>query len=251
MTGAVLNHLDLFAGIGGFSLGFERTGRIRTVALCEIDEYPRRVLAKHWPDVPIYPDVCTLTGEQLRADGFERIDVISGGFPCQDISLAGEGLGLYGDRSGLWREFARLIREIRPRFVVVENVAALLFRGLGDVLGDLASLGYDAEWHCLTAQAVGFPHIRDRVFITAYDSANRRQGDSARTFSEFSRIPWGENERMASDFFKRPDLHGPRLCAPNNGVSVRLAGIGNAVVPQLAEIIGRAILVAIDEGKFK
>ena len=122
--------LDLFSGIGGFSLGLERTGGFETVAFCEIEEYPRRVLAKRWPDVPCYEDVRTLTAERLAADGI-AVDVICGGFPCQDISTAGKGAGLAGERSGLWSEIARLVGELRPSYVIVENVSALLGRGLG------------------------------------------------------------------------------------------------------------------------
>src|SRR5437868_12864822 len=134
-----MNVLDLFSGIGGFSLGLERAG-MRTVAFCEIEPYARAVLRKHWPNVPCYDDVRTLTADRLNADGIVP-DVICGGFPCQDISVAGSGAGLDGARSGLWSEYARLIGEVRPRFVIVENVAALLARGLGRVLSDLAALG--------------------------------------------------------------------------------------------------------------
>lgn len=140
-----LRVLDLFSGIGGFSLGLERAGGFETVAFCEIEPYCRAVLTKHWPEIPIYEDVRKLTAANLAADGI-AVDVICGGFPCQDISLAGKGAGLAGERSGLWRDYARLIGELRPQFVIVENVAALLSRGLGDVLGDLAAIGYDAEW---------------------------------------------------------------------------------------------------------
>ena len=195
-----MNVLDLFSGIGGFSLGLERAG-MRTVAFCEIDPYCRAVLRRHWPDVPIYDDVRTLTAAQIMADangrrqrrplasdeidrpafqgngaafddartsGCTGIDVICGGFPCQDISVAGKGAGIGGERSGLWSEYARIIGEVRPRYVIVENVAALLGRGIERVLGDLAALGYDAEWHCIPASAVGAPHRRDRVWIVAH-----------------------------------------------------------------------------------
>jgi DNA (cytosine-5)-methyltransferase 1 len=168
--------LSLFAGIGGFDLGLERTGGFRTVALCERDAAAQRVLKKHWPEVPIYDDVCTLTGEQLAADGI-AVDVICGGFPCQDISTAGAGAGIEGERSGLWSEYARLIGELRPAYVIVENVSALLSRGLDKVLGDLAALGYDADWHCIPASAVGAPHRRDRIWIIAYPNHVLHSGE--------------------------------------------------------------------------
>lgn len=167
-----LKVLDLFSGLGGFSLGLERTGGFETVAFCEIDPFCRHVLAKHWPGVLIHDDIQTLSADWLAEMGAWP-DVICGGFPCQDLSYAGKGAGLAGERSGLWREYARLIGEIRPAFVVVENVAALLGRGLGDVLGDLAALGYDAEWHGIPASAIGAPHRRDRVWIVAYPSTQR------------------------------------------------------------------------------
>src|ERR1035437_5089521 len=132
-----LNVLDLFSGIGGFSLGLERAG-MRTVAFCEIEPYCRAVLRKHWPDVPIFEDVRTLAAADVPG-----VDLICGGFPCQDISLAGKGAGITGERSGLWGEYARLVGELRPRYVIVENVAALLGRGMARVLGDLSQIGYD------------------------------------------------------------------------------------------------------------
>jgi DNA (cytosine-5)-methyltransferase 1 len=210
-----LNVLDLFSGIGGFSIGLERAG-MRTVAFCEIEPFCRAVLAKHWPHVPCYDDIRTLTAARLAADGIISInpnangsgfqvegseqqaagpeqframgiDVICGGFPCQDISVAGRGAGIEGSRSGLWSEYARIIGELRPRYVIVENVAALLGRGLDRVLGDLAEIGFDAEWHCIPASAVGAPHRRDRLWLVAYPNGGRqRQRDAAkRPVSEF------------------------------------------------------------------
>lgn len=156
--------------VGPYS-GFE------TVAFCEIEEFPRRVLAKHWPDVPCYRDVRGLTGERLAADGI-AVDVICGGFPCQGVSIAGKGRGLADPRSGLWSEFARLIGELRPRYAIIENSPKLRARGMLTVLSDLDALGYDAEWHCIPAAHVGAPHRRDRIWIIAYRRSNALGADT-------------------------------------------------------------------------
>lgn len=195
---------SLFAGIGGFDLGFERAG-LRCVWQVEIDPYCRRVLEKHWPHVPRWDDVRTFTG-----DGYERPDVICGGFPCQDISNAGKRAGIEGERSGLWAEYARIIRLLRPRFVVVENVSALLVRGLGRVLGDLAACGYDAEWDCIPAAAVGAPHIRDRVFVVAYPA-----GGAGGPVGEA--VPGGGDREVARPASRRGARRpGGRSCPPND-----------------------------------
>jgi DNA (cytosine-5)-methyltransferase 1 len=236
--------LDLFSGIGGFSLGLERAG-FETVAFCEIDPAARVVLAKHWPGVPIYDDVRSLTAAGLRSAGIEP-DCIVGGFPCQDISLAGSGSGLAGERSGLWREYRRLIGELRPRYVVVENVAALLGRGLGTVLGDLAALGYDAEWHCIPASYVGARQLRDRVWVVAYPKRYGVQGWKTVTqaWCEQSR-----EEQLAGlvQPCAWPTVSGARDRGTGHGVPRgvhRNRQLGNAVVPQIPELIGRAILAA-------
>ena len=173
-----LRLLDLFSGIGGFSLGLERSGGFETVAFCEIEPYCRKVLARHWPQVPCYDDIRSLTGDTLRRDGI-AVDAICGGFPCQDLSYAGKRAGLEGARSGLWSEYARLIGELRPRVVIVENVPGLLSLGMGTVLGDLSALGYDAVWDCIPASAVGAPHRRDRVWLIASNADQNRQSISA------------------------------------------------------------------------
>ena len=159
--------LDLFAGIGGFSLGLDRTGGFETVAFCELDEKAQLVLKKHWPGVPVYGDVKELTVERLQSDGIVPT-VIAGGFPCQDISSAGKGKGIIGERSGLWSEMFRLIRDVRPAWAIIENVSVLRSRGLALVLQNLSEIGYCAEWHCIPASAVGAPHQRDRIWIVAY-----------------------------------------------------------------------------------
>ena len=241
-----LRVLDLFSGIGGFSLGLERTGGFETVAFCEIEPFPRKVLAKHWPNVPVYEDVRTLTAERLAADGV-GVDVICGGFPCQDVSVAGERSGLGGERSGLWFEYARIIGELRPRLVLVENVPGLLSLGMGRVLGDLAEIGYDAEWQSIPVAAVGLPHTRDRVWIVAYPREERAEGSRPATFPWLAGVPWGENVRRAAVIAKRPDLLAPTLCRGGDGIPDRVdrtGACGNAVSPLITELIGRAILAA-------
>jgi DNA (cytosine-5)-methyltransferase 1 len=167
--GGVMTFGSLFAGIGGMDLGLERAG-MRCAWQVEIDPYARRVLEKHWPDVRRWDDVRTFPPKPTED---WNVDLVCGGFPCQDISFAGKGAGLAGERSGLWHEFARVVRVLRPRYVLVENVAALLVRGLDAVLGTLVAGGYDAEWACIPAAALGAPHIRERVFILAHSECVR------------------------------------------------------------------------------
>jgi DNA (cytosine-5)-methyltransferase 1 len=161
---------SLFSGIGGLELGLEWAG-MRTLWQVEKSAYCRAQLAKHWPDVVRYADV-----KDVGSHNLAPVDIICGGFPCQDISYAGKGAGLTGHRSGLWSEFARIIGEMEPRYAIVENVPALLTRGIDQVLGTLADLGYDAEWRTISAADVGAPHLRKRLFIMAY--ANRERGRS-------------------------------------------------------------------------
>lgn len=194
----MLTVLDLFSGIGGFSLGLSQTGGFRTEAFCEIESYPQQVLKKHWPGVPIYDDIKELTSERLVRDGIPAIDVITGGFPCQDISVAGEQVGIEGSRSGLWGEYARLIGEIRPRYAVVENVSALLSgdRGqwFGAVLRDLARIGYDARWGCISAADCGALHLRNRVWVLAYPNRDDGgRGGSTEPSERNSRLELGSS----------------------------------------------------------
>jgi DNA (cytosine-5)-methyltransferase 1 len=160
-----MNVFDIFSGIGGFSIGLEAAS-MQTVAFCEINPFCRQILKKHWPSIPIFSDITVIDKEDLKA--LPRIDVIAGGFPCQDISVAGKQKGIAAKRSGLWKEFARLINEIRPKYAIIENVANLRSQGLISVLQDLWAIGYDAEWHCIPASALGAPHRRDRIWIIAH-----------------------------------------------------------------------------------
>jgi DNA (cytosine-5)-methyltransferase 1 len=257
---------SLFAGIGGIDLGLERAG-MRCEWQVEIDDYATRVLAKHWPNVPRYRDV-----RACGADNLSRVDLIAGGFPCQDISDAGQRRGLAGSRSGLWSEFARIIRELRPRYVLVENVAALLHRGVESVLGELAALGYDAEWQCIPAAAIGAPHLRNRLFIVAYADSQRQSQRSGNVAQKRRRAGDGREatlvypdrnttrrESQSTDEAAGRGLpylserfsggRGSWRIEPDvdrvaHGVPARvdrLRGLGNAVVPQAAEYVGRLI----------
>ena len=238
--------LDCFSGIGGFSLGLERAG-MTTVGFCEIEPFPRAVLKKHWPDVPCHDDITTRVFTEGEAD------VICGGFPCQDISNAGKRAGITGERSGLWRELVRAIRVVRPKYAIVENVAALLHRGMGVVLGDLAAGGYDAEWDCIPASAVGCFHERDRLWIVAYRSqvhgdawgvleACRSQRPPLESRRFYSCDVATRGQRKNARLEREPELARLVHGVPNR--THRLAALGNAVVPQIPELIGRAIMEA-------
>lgn len=240
-----MNNLDLFSGIGGFALGMEKAG-FKTAAFCEIEPYCQKVLAKHWPEVPIYDDVKELSADRLAKDGI-RIDTITGGFPCQDISVAGRKAGIKGERSGLWSEVARLIGELQPRYAIMENVTNLISgdrgRWFGRVLGDLAEIGYDAEWHCISASAIGAYHHRDRVWIIAYPQFKRsqRQGQLIKSIYSKAAKNW-ETGGLINAFQKRAL---PYVCREHDGISHtldRIKGLGNAIVPQIAEIIGGEIM---------
>lgn len=248
-----LRVLDLFSGIGGFSLGLERTGGFETVAFCEIEDYPRRVLAKHWPGVPIYDDVRTLTAERLAGDGIIP-DFIAAGFPCQDASVGqtqwGARTGIAGERTGLWSEVKRLAAELRPKGILLENVPGLLSAGFGQVLGDLAEIGFDAEWHCIPAAATGLPHLRDRLWIIAYPSSEGLQGHiEGRRIFEPTQAALALTGNDSARAWRLLDgtidglrgVHG----FPVKVDRCRVKALGNAVVPQIPELIGRAILAQV------
>ena len=253
---------SLFAGIGGIDLGLERAGMTCKWQV-EMDDYATRVLKKHWPDVPRYRDV-----RDVGAANLERVDLICGGFPCQDVSLAGKRAGLEGKRTTLWSEFARIIRELEPRWVLAENVPGLRSsdngRFFGNILRDLAESGYDAEWDCIPAAAVGAPHRRDRVFIMAYPQGDGKHHESkapvfgacfkealsrmghgrgtvgrrphASSSMAWNNSPWRDSGRPR---------YSPTMVGVANGVPSRvdrLRCLGNAVVPQVAELVGRMIM---------
>lgn len=245
------------------------------------------MLKKHWPKVKCYEDVTKLTAGQLATDGI-AVDVITGGFPCQDISVAGKQAGIgEGTRSGLWSECIRLVSELRPRYAIFENVANLLSgpserpgAWFSRILCDLAEVGYDAEWENIPASAVGAPHRRERVWIIAYsmqgnrsngtvtdearkwftrgypnnplssgvtanDGEERVQGCGTKQVSGLTAFSWCKDVRRVEDYFNRHDLPEPLVRRYGDGIPNgvdRIAACGNAVVPQIPELIGHAII---------
>lgn len=224
----------LFSGIGGLELGLERAG-MKTCWQVEIDPYCQRVLAKHWPDVPRYGDIKEVDPREL-----ERVDVICGGFPCQPVSKAGQHRA-EADERWIWPEFARIVRGVRPRYVVIENVPGLLTasggRAAQAVLGDLAELGFDAEWACIPAAAVGAPHLRYRVLLVAYPNDSGLQGpEPAERRFVFARSGLPTRREWPTE----PSVGRVAYGVPSR--VDRLRAIGNAVVPQVAEWVGHQIV---------
>jgi DNA (cytosine-5)-methyltransferase 1 len=263
-----LRIIDTFSGIGGFSLAARWLGGFQTVQFVEWEPYCQRILSQHFPNTPIHGDITTFFPERGAAD------VICGGFPCQDISTAGKQAGIkQGTRSGLFYELIRVVRLVRPQFVVLENVAAILANGLDTVLGELAEAGFDAEWACIPASAVGACHQRDRWWLVAYpqgqqchgrgfanpegqtraaaklgdsygpDAPNahcqRQQEQQPSAFSSGSGWScWSNAPRQLNPDW-RSYLSQPVLCRGDDGLSGRvdrLKALGNAVVPQVAMI---------------
>ncbi|MEK0313720.1 DNA cytosine methyltransferase [Cohnella sp. 56] len=224
--------LSLFSGIGGIDLACEWAG-IETVAFCEREPFPQKVLRKHWPDVPIYDDVCTLTKERLDEDGIGPIDLIHGGYPCQPFSTAGKREGENDDRH-LWPEVRRLLKAIRPRWFVGENVAGHVSLGLDEVLSDLGDDGYTAKAFVIPACAVGAFHKRSRVFIVAHLNGVRVEGSSAESLLGKPRIPYRQAQPSFQDAERRHDTFESRLCRSLHGLPDgvdRVKALGNAVVP--------------------
>jgi DNA (cytosine-5)-methyltransferase 1 len=230
---AAVNVLSLFSGIGGLDLGLERAG-MTVAGQVEIDPWCRKVLAKHWPEVPRHDDVRTCVDWW---GGRPTPDLMAGGFPCQDVAHVGRRAGLEGKHSGLWTHFAAAIRQLRPRYVLVENSTGLLVRGMGRVLGDLAASGYDASWDCVPAAAVSAPHLRARVWILAYARGVRDEADDALQ-------PGWPQPDLRTRWAPEPAVGRVAHGLPRGMAGRMLRGLGNAVVPQVAEHIGRMILEA-------
>lgn len=247
--------LSLFSGIGAFDLGLERAGH-RVVRQVERDADCQRILRKHWPDARLDSDVTETTFTEGEAD------VICAGFPCQDISQAGPGAGLAGTRSGLFWEVVRALRVVRPQYLLLENVALLLRRGLGTVLGTLAESGYDAEWDCIPAAHVGAPHLRDRLWAIAYpqhsDALRPRPYPApvhlhggAQLFDQQERLSGPMGAPLSAALARVGPAGGrawdaePQLSRVADGSPADVAAVkqaGNALVPRIAEALGLAIL---------
>ena len=245
----------MFDGIGAFGLGLERAG-LRMASHIEIDPGCRRVLRRHWPEVPLHDDVRTRQWKEGEAD------VICAGFPCQDISQMGPRTGLSGARSGLFWEVVRAVRVVRPLYVVLENVRALLRRGMGTVLGALAEIGYDAEWDCIPKAHVGAPDIRDRLWAIAYPQhsnalrprshpAPLHLDGGAQLFDQQERVAGPMGAPLAAALARvgpaggRPWDAEPQLPRVADGPAANVdcvKQIGNALCPRIPEALGAAII---------
>ena len=226
--------LDLFSGIGGFALAGQWVwgNDHEIVGFCEIDKYCHKVLNKNFPGVPIYEDIRKLNGKD-----FKNIDLITGGFPCQDISVAKpDGKGIDGNRSGLWSEMYRVLGVVRPKFAIIENVANIINRGLERVICDLTRIGYDCEWQMLEGYQVGLPHKRRRIFIIAYPNSLRQKYNFQKKIQGFEPVP-RQLYRSTQDIVGRWDLCEPLVYRSGLGIPNwvdRIKGLGNAIVPQVA-----------------
>lgn len=253
-----LRLLDTFSGIGGFSYAAEKiVGGFKTVQFVEWNAYCQQILAKHFPDIPIHGDITTFFPAQGTAD------IICGGFPCQDISTAGKQVGIkQGTRSGLFYELMRIVRAVRPKYVVLENVAAITSNGLDAVLGTLAEAGFDAEWACISASNLGACHRRNRWWLVAYPSSQQSRcnlalpassgsnkgdetamGDRSASWPQ-QRIKWEAGDQSLNPNW-RTYVSEPAIRRGDDGISGRLdrlRALGNAVVPQVAAIPLRRVL---------
>ena len=237
--------IELFAGIGGIALAAERAG-IETVAFCERDLFCQKVLKKHWPDVPIFDDIRVLDRQVLEKRGvnIEAIELISGGFPCQPYSIAGKRRGQKDDRD-LWSEMFRVISEVRPTWVVGENVANFVNMGLDNTLSDLESIGYTCQSFIIPACAVGARHRRDRTFIVAHADSKYVEGSKQKEIQRKPGLQRFPHYGSVKEWSERSTVHQPKLLRSFNGIPDqvdRIRSLGNAVVPQQIYPIFKAIM---------
>ena len=230
---------SLFSGIGGFELGLERAIPAETIWQVEQDKFCQSILKKHWPKAKIYNDVRNIT-----KDNVEPVDILCGGFPCQDISIAGKTKGLKGEKSGLWWEMWRIISELRPRIAVLENVANIIRLGGREVVGSLAQIGYDAEWTTIRASDFGAPHRRERWFCVAYyHGARFKKQFLTRCFEKKQQYTESNTQDTQKTYWRQNPPESP-LCNVDDGIPKRVArlkALGNAIVPQCSEWIGTQI----------
>lgn len=263
MTISPFKVLDLFSGIGGFSLGLERTGGFETVAFCEICPKARKVLKKHWANVPIYEDVKEITADSLKNDGVD-FDVITAGFPCQDISKCNSnGDGINGKRSRLWQEVARIVKDAKPKWAILENVPAIRSRGFEQIIAELDACGYMGEWYIIPASSIGAYHRRQRMYLIAYPYSNectnsgwaaivqwyvlektrRHETPNGFIFNDSGAVTTGRLNHWTAEQW----AYQPPRCRVVDGLPQgldkdRLKQLGNSVVPQIPQIIGYAIM---------
>lgn len=234
----ILTHGSLFSGIGGFELGAEYSG-IETLWNCEIEPFQRAILKKNFPNAKQYEDI-----RDLQSPGY--VDIISGGFPCQDISLAGKMEGIKGEHSGLWSEMFRVIREVMPKYVLIENVPALLIRGFEQVLCNLSEIGYNAEWQVISNFSFGYPHLRERLYVIAYSNSVgqkcdiHKHGDFNSIFKQWSSNP-DNGYSLSERIYQIPAC---KVVRNGNGFrhwTHRVGSLGNAVNPTVAHYLFECI----------
>lgn len=234
-----MTHGSLFSGIGGFEEGALMAG-VETLWNCEFESYQRKILKQHYPNSIQNGDIRTMQNPRY-------VDIISGGFPCQDISVAGKGVGIKGERSGLWTEMYRILGGGRPKYAIIENSPMLLVRGFERVLYDLSQIGYDAQWQCISNASFGFPHKRERVYIIAYSNEIRSKSnlcEHGATYSIFKK--WSPDPFSGHSLSKR--IHEiPASAAVRNGNGIpnwthRVGSIGNSVNPVIAKYLFECII---------
>ena len=229
----VFRHLDLFSGIGGFSLGLERCKRFKTIAFCEQDEYCRSILRKHWPDVPIYQDVETFPTEEVS-----DVDIITGGYPCQPFSVASRYQQGTSDDRHLWPYMLKIVRQTRPTYIVAENVTGHVQLGLDEVLHDLEGEGYTTRTVIIPACGVDAPHLRKRLWILAYTNYSR-QSSGSRDWQPRNNIGRSSESERGYKWPDEPNV--PRVAhgIPNRLDRIRV--LGNSLIPKIVEVIGEGI----------
>lgn len=251
-----MNYLDLFSGIGGFALGAQWAGmQWKNHFNSDIDNYANKVYTKHFPKSIQLGDITKIDFKELK-NNYPDEWIITGGFPCQDISIAGKGAGIEGDRSGLWFEMFRAIRILRSKFVIIENVGMLARRGLSTILGNLAEIGYDAEWQDIRASDVGLPHRRERIWIVAYSQSVRWYRYNTKEIKKFSQIlpkqTFGQIAIPLSDEWYELSRSNKYL-RTNNVLPKeldRLKCLGNSIVPQIAELLFNQIKLYLQETNY-